>query len=185
MALTILFVGIIYFMKSEGEVASLPENIDAIKVKASAPARLERRPQAVVVPQEQPRSEIVPTDEFVDSPELIASEEPNLEHVEQFDDLEDGWNKELKEMLLRLEPIDGEEIHKNYVSEQESYQAEMESLLNEKQQKTTPEATLEMDDLITQLDEKHQARLKDILGAHYEAVKDGLENFMREAHPEE
>jgi hypothetical protein len=187
MALTILFIGIIYFMKEEVEVATIPEKVDSIKIKNSAPKRIiERRPVSEIITHET----IIPETDSEEiseerTTEVAASEEPaDLEHVEQFNDLEEGWNNELKEMLMRLEPLDGEEIHKNYVSEQASYQAEMESLLSEKQQKTSPEATIEMDELINQLDEKHQSRLKDILGAHYEAVKDGLESFMREAHPE-
>lgn len=185
MALTILFIGIIYFMKEEVEVATIPEKIDSIEVKSSAPKRIERRPLSEVVAQEtidtDAETEVISEERAT---EIQVSESPDLEHVEQFEDLEEGWNNELKEMLMRLEPVDGEEIHKNYVSEQASYQAEMESLLSEKQQKTTPEATFEVDELINQLDEKHQSRLKEILGAHYEAVKDGLETFMRDAHPE-
>ena len=52
--------------------------------------------------------------------------------------------------------------------------------MSEKQQKTGEEG-LEIDQMIAQLDEKHQAKLKDILGAHYEAVRDHYDQYMESA----
>lgn len=190
--LTILFVGSYYFLTKEEE--KIVPQIDAVKLKMGAPDRdrIER-----ILTVEKPiltaeeaalTSGDFPEDKPLES-EPEVSENPehgDLEHVEevQLNDLEEGWNNELKEMLSRLEPAEGEEIHKSYLSEQESYQAELDALMNEKQQKTTEEASLEVDQLISQLDQRHQEKLKEIFGAHYEAVRDGYESFMDSAEPE-
>jgi hypothetical protein len=188
--LTILFAGTFYFFKQDKKVVETVkgDSIDSIKVKISAPNRIVRAPsQTESLPESESAVELG-NDETGDhegsdlKPELTSTEE----HVEevQWTDLEEGWSTELKEMLTRLEPAEGEMIHKTYMQEQESYQAELDSLMNEKQQKATPEGTMEVDQLIGQLDDKHQARLKEVLGAHYEAVRDGYDNYMEQSQPE-
>ncbi len=112
-----------------------------------------------------------------------GGEVDEMEGVE-WTDLEEGWSAELKGLLNRLEPADGDEIYKTYMKEQEVYQAELDALINEKHQKTSRDAALEIDQLISQLDSKHQDRLKDILGAHYEAVRDQYQQYL-ESRPEE
>lgn len=175
LVLTLLFAAPVYFFTHEKEVAK-PE-IDSIRLKLSGPDRTERiltvkEPVAVPEGSSEEATEI--------EPEIGDSVETDLEHVEEVElsDIEEGWNNELKDMLNRLEPADGESIHKAYLSEQETYQAELDALLNEKQQKTTDEAALEVEHMIGQLDVKHQEKLKEILGAHYEAVRDHYEDFM-------
>jgi hypothetical protein len=185
--LTILFAGIFIFFNQEDKI-SYSDKSDSLKVKVSAPRRFER-----VLPDSTPEAPASAVEEIELNAEVLTAEtrdvvDPgDVEHVEEFQwtDLEEGWNNELKEMLLRLEPAEGEAIHKSYLLEQESYQAELESLMNEKQQKTTPEATIEVDNLIDQLDEKHQTKLKELLGAHYEAVRDGYESYMEQAQPDQ
>jgi hypothetical protein len=174
--LTILLATPVYFLTHEEEVHK-PE-IDSIRLKVSGPDRSER---ILTVKEPVPVAEGAATEEVSEvKPEISDSVESDLEHVEEVElsDIEEGWNNELKDMLGRLEPAEGESIHKSYVSEQESYQTELDALLNEKQQKTTDEAALEIEHLIGQLDAKHQEKLKDILGAHYEAVRDHYEDFM-------
>lgn len=173
--LTILLAAPVYLYTHENEVVK-PE-IDSIRLKVSGPDRTER---ILTVKEPVPVAEGA-ADEATDvAPEISDSVESDLEHVEEVElsDIEEGWNNELKDMLGRLEPAEGEAIHKSYLSEQESYQAELDALLNEKQQKTTDEAALEIEHLIGQLDVKHQEKLKEILGAHYEAVRDHYEDFM-------
>lgn len=182
--LTILFVAPYYYFTHEEEVIK-PE-IDSIKVKLSGPDRTERiltvAPTPVV--EEAAREEEAPEEVI---PEVADSVETDLEHVQEVElsDIEEGWNTELKDMLNRLEPMEGEGIHKSYLAEQESYQAELDALLNEKQQKTTDDAALEVEHLIGQLDSRHQEKLKEILGAHYEAVRDHYEDFMDAAPADE
>lgn len=192
--LTILFVSSFYYF-SAGDKTKSPQ-IDSVKLKMGAPERAEERILTVEKPQKIPAS-ITPeaasaseSDEERGSEVSSTQEDENvnedLEHVQevQWTELEEGWNNELKEMLSRLEPREGEAMHSSYLSEQESYQAELDSLLNEKQQKSSYEAGREIDQLISQLDYKHQEKLKNILGAHYEAVRDHYEYFM-DAPPEE
>jgi hypothetical protein len=184
--LSILFAGSYYFLTKE-DAKILPE-IDSVKLKMSANDhdRVERI-LTVDKPKLSPEEAAGASEEVIlDKPvgEVSSGAEyADLEHVEevQLNDLEEGWNNELKEMLTRLEPAEGETIHKSYLSEQESYQAELDALMSEKQQKTTEEASLEVEQLIGQLDQKHQDKLKEIFGAHYEAVRDGYEHYMDSA----
>lgn len=188
--LSLLFAGSYYFLtKEEKTVTRQVDSIDSIKLKMSATDR-DRVERILTVdkPKMAPTEAPAQGDDSVseDKPEGEVSsgaEQGDLEHVEevQLNDIEEGWNSELKEMLNRLEPAEGENIHKSYLSEQESYQAEMDALMSEKQQKTTEEASLEVDQLISQLDQKHQDKLKEIFGAHYEAVRDGYESYMENA----
>lgn len=186
--LTILFTGSYYFLTKEDKVIT-PE-IDQIKLKMGAPER-DHVERILTIPKQKEvkiEAEVAETPvEENDRSFVSSSEEGDLEHVEevQLTDLEAGWNNELKDMLLRLEPAEGEEIHRSYIAEQEAYQAELDALMNEKQQKTTDEAIQEVEQLISQLDHKHQDRLKEIFGAHYEAVRDGYESYMDSATPEE
>lgn len=191
--LTILFVSSFYYL-SAGDKTKSPQ-IDSVKLKMGAPERAEERILTVEKVEKAPPapSEASSSSEAAEESESETSSAQedetvteDLEHVQevQWTELEEGWNNELKEMLGRLEPREGESMHTAYLSEQESYQAELDSLLNEKQQKSSYEAGREIDQLISQLEYKHQEKLKSILGAHYEAVRDHYEYFM-EAPPEE
>ncbi len=190
--LTILFVAPVYYYQTRDNTP-VPE-IDSIKVKASAPDRVERIltvDNPVLNQEESSSTEVSASDGDQESEEEVTDEEssensrePAVESV-QLNDLEEGWNNELKNMLLRLEPADGEDIHKTYLDEQDSYQAQLDALMNEKHQKTSEEAAAEIDQLIYQLDQKHQDRMKEILGAHYEAVRDYYEEYMDSVRPEE
>lgn len=178
-----------YFSQEESPVSS---QVDQVKLKLGAPNRIEDDRMLTSTPEdteteEMPASEDEAISDEEPQPEAVPSEDTDVRQEEevQLNDLEEGWNKELKEMLNRLEPADGEEIHKAYVQEQENYQAELDALLNEKSQKTTDEAVHEIEQLVAQLDQKHQERLKDVLGAHYEAVRDGYEAYMDSASTEQ
>lgn len=191
-ALSILIAGSYYFLtKEETKVSGRQvDSIDSIKVKMAANDR-DRVERILTVDKpklnpDEAGSSVSSPDESSEEPQGEVSsgaEYGDLEHVEevQLNDLEEGWNTELKEMLGRLEPAEGENIHKAYLSEQESYQAELDALMSEKQQKTTEEASQEVEQLIGQLDQKHQEKLKEIFGAHYEAVRDGYESYMDSA----
>lgn len=185
--LSILICGSYYFLTKE-ESKILPE-IDSVKLKMAANDR-DRVERILTVdkpklsPEEVAAAGVPENTEDKPMGEVSSGAEyGDLEHVEevQLNDLEEGWNNELKEMLGRLEPAEGENIHKSYLSEQESYQAELDALMSEKQQKTTEEASQEVEQLIGQLDQKHQDKLKEIFGAHYEAVRDGYETYMDSA----
>jgi hypothetical protein len=189
-ALTILFIsGLYYFGTQESE--ETPQ-IDAIKTKMSAPERQEA-PVRVVTPVRVKKVEpevAKPAEERFEpeypDEELRAPAFSDIHHDSDTEDapevsvgnLEEGWNTELKSMLSRLEPLDGENIHQSYMQAQENYQSEMMALMEEKQQKTTKEEMLEMDYIMSEVDVKHQEKLKEIFGAHYEAVRDHYDYFM-------
>jgi hypothetical protein len=186
--LTLLVAGTIYYFRQSDSVDA-PKSISSVRSKMKKNFKNDIREPAspkkiVPVPQEV---NIVQIDTEDEVKTLVSSaHEPTDVPVQEFQwsQIEEGWNRELKEMLLRLEPVDGEEMHKTYLQEQEAYQAELDGLLNEKQQKSTPEALTEIEQLIVSLDEKHQSRLREVLGAHYEAVRDGYEAYMDQAGAE-
>jgi t-SNARE complex subunit (syntaxin) len=60
----------------------------------------------------------------------------------------------------------------------------LDNLMSDKNLKTSKEAELEVDQLITQLDQKHQERLKEILGTHYEAIRDQYEEYLESSQRE-
>ena len=182
--LTILFISGFYYF-SPRETKKLPE-IDSIRLKMGAPDRAERiltveKTPALAIANEDSGSVQAPpadreTEEVVGA---TPAQEDDQEHVEtvHWTELEEGWNHELKEMITRLEPVEGENMHKAYLAEQESYQAEMDSLMNEGHQDTT-HSSYEIEQLMTQLEYKHQEKLKSIFGPHYESVRDHYEYFM-------
>lgn len=187
--LTLILMSSFYYL-NRSQSPEAP-SIDSIKVKISAPDRVERIltvEDPVIVSAEEAQM-LQETEEEV--PEQGAEEVSNvvsdLEHVEdvQINDLEEGWSNELKEMLSRLEPMEGETIHTSYLQELESYQTELNVLLDEKHQKENPEEAQEIEYMIGQLDLRHQERLRDIFGAHYEAVRDHYEYFMETASGQE
>lgn len=177
--LTLLIVGPYYYF-SPSEQKDMPQ-IDAVKLKMGAPERTER----ILTIKEEP----VPPSETDDNssetetheaPTSVKREETDSEHFEEvgINDLEESWRTELKSMLNRLEPMDGDSMHRAYLEEQESYQAQLDALMNDRQQKTTDDEVMEVDHLISQVELKHQERMVEILGAHYEAVRDHYQYFM-------
>lgn len=175
--LTLLFLTPLYFFNRE-EKTSVPE-IDSIKVKISAPDREERLLTTDKPLQPQTHSVNREITAVQSTPE-VSSTFSDIEQTNEVElrDLEADWNSELKEMLLRLEPMDGEEIHRSYLQEQENYQTELNALLDEKQQKTDEQEIVEIEYMIGQLDFLHQEKLKEILGAHYDAIRDHYDYFM-------
>lgn len=187
--LTILFFsGFYYFSQDEKspEVAAKAVG-DSIKVKSAAPDRVERilTVSKKVEVKPEPVEEATPTAEDVGREISAVEEEPEYdEHMDQVEEipvteLDQAWNGELKDVLSRLEPMDGDQIHKAYLSEIESYRAEMDALMNEKQTKATQEEALEVDQMMSQLDLRHEDNLREIFGAHYDAVRDHYQEYMQ------
>ena len=178
---TILFLTPLYFLNRE-EVPS--GEVDSLKIKVSAPDRAERIltvEKPVAGDPEEP-AQVPPQSEMIQSlnpdTEVPVDTETDESEEVQISDLEEAWSGELKQMLNRLEPLEGDAIHKAYQEEQESYQVTLESLMSDKQLKSSKEAGQEMEQLINQLEVKHQEKLKSILGAHYEAVRDHYDDYL-------
>ncbi len=189
LSLTILFFSAIYYLNQEPTVSD--SNADTLVIKQSAPDRAERI-LTVDKPKLLPESDEVVSDlqesatsKEEDSEEATDNEE-NLDGAEeiQISEIEEGWNSELKSVLNRLEPVEGDTIHKSYLEEQQNYQSMLDNLMSDKDLKTSNEAELEVDKLITQLDQKHQERLKEILGTHYEAIRDQYEEYLESSQRE-
>lgn len=190
LTLTILFViSFYYFWPREEKTAAITlPKIDSVKLKMGAPNRAERiltvEPKKV---EEVPVAEATPeVNESERTPALDVSATEETEEVEQVEEVawtesESAWNTELKDILYRLEPQEGENLHKAYIGERESFLSEIENLMNEKQQKSSPDAVQEIEQMITGLEEKHEAKLKEILGSNYEAVRDQYDSYMENA----
>lgn len=175
--LTILFVAPLYYFNQDEKVSSSEVSIDSVKVKMGAPKReVETVKAPTRTPSQEPKPQVIENSE--NQVGHVEEEEPSHFQELSSNDLEADWNVELKDMLSRLEPAESEQIYKTYISQMESYQAELDSLLNEKEQKSTDEETIEIEQSIAQLDQNHQNRLKEILGAHYEAVRDHYSDFV-------
>jgi len=183
--LTILFLAPLYYFNQEDMASSTEINIDSVKVKMGAPKRAEESVKAAPVRTPSQENIVEETENSDVQVGHVEEEDPN--HFQELSpsDQEADWNAELKDMLSRLEPAESEQIYKTYMSQMESYQAELDSLLNEKEQKTTDEETIEIEQSIAQLDQNHQNRLKEILGAHYEAVRDHYSDFVEASQYED
>jgi hypothetical protein len=189
----LLFAPLYYFSRN---TVTTEAEVDTIGLKASAPDRIERiltvEPTVKSRPSPDDISEVSTTVEEESDEESSDSEEDRApavaaEDVEEvhMGDLEEGWNGELKQILNRLEPAAGDEIHQAYLQEQENYRVMVDGLMSEKSDKTSKEASLEIEQMIQQIDHNHQERLKEILGPHYEAVRDSYDEYMESVSQEE
>jgi|GEM_PF-1621723 hypothetical protein len=188
LTLTILFFSAIYYLNKGPEDTN--SNADTLVLKQSAPDRAERiltvdKPK-VLPDSEEVVSDLQQNDTQDETEEEVSDSDEEMDRAEevQISEIEEGWNSELKSVLNRLEPVEGDSIHKTYLEEQQNYQNMLDNLMNEKGLKTSNEATLEVDQLITQLDQKHQERLKEILGTHYEAIRDQYEEYIENSQRE-
>lgn len=190
LTLTILFFASFYYFwpREEKATAIVLPKIDSIKLKMGAPNRAERiltvgPKKEEAAPVAEASSEAVETER---APAVEVSSTEETEEVEEIEEVawsesESAWNNELKDILYRLEPQEGENLHKAYIGERESFLSEIDNLMNEKQQKSSPDAVQEIEQMISGLEEKHEAKLKDILGANYEAVREQYDSYMENA----
>ncbi len=188
LTLTILFFSAIYYLNKGPEDTN--SNADTLVLKQSAPDRAERiltvdKPK-VLPDSEEVVSDLQQNDTQDENEEEFSDSDEEMDRAEevQISEIEEGWNSELKSVLNRLEPVEGDSIHKTYLEEQQNYQNMLDNLMNEKGLKTSNEASLEVDQMITQLDQKHQEKLKEILGTHYEAIRDQYEEYIENSQRE-
>lgn len=180
--LTALFIAPVYYFYQKEDVPKNSQRIDMVRVKMAGP----RRPAVTKVtpaPQEERVQEEV--EEQRAPLETQSFSEEIIPQDVTYSDIEEGWSEALLEFLDRVEPEDAQKIHKAYLAEQEAYQAETDALLNEKHQKITFEEVQELEQAIIYLEEAHQGALREILGAHYEAVRDHYEYYMDSVEFEE
>lgn len=130
-------------------------DLDEIKVKISAPVRVEKKRVHRHV------SSVRVMDQESDTPSKVADDliEANIE-------VEQGWEKTLRARLVELDPAVGEEIFNQYKQEKDKYARKLESLVREYQESE------QLDHLIDELDFSYQQRLQDIFGPYFEDLRE-------------
>lgn len=147
-------------------------NIDAVRVKASAPAR-SKAPARPAVPAKAPIARPIIEKEEVERPQLYEESAPSISatrepgHVEEIPlhDAEKEWQGQLRETLSMMDPRHGEAMFSAYVNEKSSYQAELDELIR------THQKSYDLEYLIEDLEFKHEEKLQQILGSYYEELK--------------
>jgi hypothetical protein len=102
---------------------------------------------------------------------VVEEQAPLIESVSIADnEIEEEWHQELKNLMIRLEPEEGEAMFDAYVKEVSAHKAELAALSGE---------GVEMsDELLNEINRKSEARLDEILGTHSEEVNQFLGEFV-------
>jgi hypothetical protein len=176
--LTTVFFFALYQLAPRQEVLVAPK-LDQIKLKISAPARVDRlltAPQAVSTKSALQNTEnaLAPesSEDSNEESENLYAENDQIEEVAVGVDPEKGWEIELKNSLNSLEPESGEEIFSAYVSLTESYQSELDDLIKNNQKNP------DLEELIDDLENKHEEKIKEIFGRHYEELKNRQSEYQ-------
>lgn len=184
MTLFILIAAIFYYYVTpqRGMVS-----IDAVKLKMSSI----QKPKSTIRKAQTPTFEKMEVTDF--ETETVSDSAVSFVSDEEQDDVDDdraetehtdpgagdpsaAWHAELKDLLVRLEPEDGETLFNAYMSERENFQAELDALFQEKNKGGRGVAG-EFDGIISQLEKKHEEKLKELLGGHYEEVSQRQADF--------
>ncbi len=181
--LFILALSAVYYFYPEKKSTS--SQLDSIKVKMSAIRRANfektlpkpSREIAFVEPESESLSE-APEPEIDENNEGAAPEEVLATGASIVPDIEGGWKQELKDLLTRLEPEEGESIYNAYSEEVDNYNAETESLQKEKDLATSDAALTKFDAILTEVDQEHDEKLKQILGPHFDEVTNAQHEYM-------
>ncbi|WP_408096002.1 hypothetical protein ACJVC5_13245 [Peredibacter sp. HCB2-198] len=189
--LAVLFFSSFYYFWPKEKTVFKPRltKVDSIDVIMSGTAKrvltAEPKKQLVAEPVAPAETQAIVETERSPALDVSLAEEDALEQVEEvaWSETEAVWNNELKEILYRLEPQESENMHKAYISERETFLSEIENLLNEKQQKTSPDAIQEIEQMISGMEQKHEEKIKEIFGAHYEAVREQYDAYMENSSP--
>lgn len=180
LVLSILALISIYAFSPKSEVI---HQTDAVEFKQSAPRRKHVSGRKIQIPEED-KVELVESDESDPSSDgetdiSSTADSAEVEHVEDApaDDHEKNWQDELSQVIVNLEPEYGEEMFNAYVSERNGYQTSLDELIqgNQKNQ--------DLEYLIGELETKHDDRVKEIFGRHYEEIKDHQSKFLDSETP--
>lgn len=128
-------------------------NLDEIRVKISAPKRVENNHKRCHIVRMPAVEEVEVTKTAQDLMETNVA-------------IEESWEKGLQSRLLELDPVFGEEIFNAYKQEKDRYSRELETVVKEHQESE------ELDHLIDELDMAHQQKLQDIFGPYFEDLRD-------------
>lgn len=191
--LTALILAPLYYLNRDNKMSVPLFGSDEVAVKSAAPKRpvFERNaPKKAAIEQEVKESFFVPPAKGSEEQdehfgELAESLDLEQQRAPALHDLEAGWQAALLDFLTRLEPADAHQIHEQYLAQQDAYQAEFEAIMAEKQQKVSDAQAFQTEEALSYLEEVHEQKLQDILGAHYEAVRDYYEGYMDSVEVEE
>ncbi len=155
--------------------------IDSIKTKLSAIQNSRPLQKQMALTQIQSKNNDETSDAEVE-PEISSNEDEAEIQVAQasdssvpWEELQKGWENDLKDTLIRLEPEDGEVIFNAYLQEKENHQTELDNLFQDKsagvdKTRAPSDVPSDFDQMVGQVDQKHQERLKEILGAHFDEI---------------
>lgn len=180
--LSILFLGALYYLLP---VDSQHVHYDQVKVKLSAPQNaVAKVPRPLTSPRQlistaHSAAELSAeeVDEEVDE-EAPMAKEPKRERLE-------GWQRDIRDYLIKAEPQDGEEIFSQYLAEKAAFRTEQREAVEERESiyrdedgqlsdllyQKNQEIIQDYDLYLEQIAHKHDERLRQILGAYYEEVK--------------
>lgn len=177
--LCIISAGFIYQILPQPEGVT---QIDQIKTKMAAarsrPSDLRPAVHRITAGfQESSESEVSTVSESAVTEDL-GPDSASLAHTDEipWEDLKAGWRTDLKEFLIETDPDNGEEIFNAYMEESDSFEAEIDALSKEAD-KAGKEAKQDFENLIGQLEVRHEEKLKEILGNYYSDVTDRHQQY--------
>lgn len=108
----------------------------------------------------------------------LQPDETELAHTEEipWEDIKSGWRNDLRDFLIDVDSERGEEIFSAYMEESETFEAEVDALSKEAE-KAGNESKQDFENLIGQLEVRHEERLKEILGNYYSEVTDRHQQY--------
>jgi hypothetical protein len=192
----IIFLSIIMFVflyQYRESNRPLPQ-MDAIKLKLGAPKRIPSliKKEEKLTPSDEVEVSTVEQSPAQEEPKIhdevseedhdLAMETTESEQVdeapsEEVDHQEKSWQEELGQVISQLEPENAEEIFNSYVSERENFQSSLEDLVKNQQKNQ------DLEFLISELENQHEERVKDIFGRHYEEIKEHHTKFLEIESP--
>lgn len=179
--LCLFTAGLVYQILPEPE--ERPE-IDQIRTKmAAARARPDelkpatQRMTAALVDDGIPEREV----HLISDSAVTAELEPDgsqFSHAEEipWEEIKAGWRNDLRDFLIDADTERGEEIYNAYIEESESFEAEVDALAKEAE-KAGKEAKQDFENVIGQLEVRHEEKLKEILGNYYSEVTDRHQQY--------
>lgn len=165
LTLSLVFLSLFYYFWPSQKTQV---EIDAIKVKVSAPERPARSVAMRETISEKGSSPQQRREELAEvEPAISQTPEQNLEHYEEVpvNETEKEWHEQLAETLSILEPQHGPAMFEAFMQEKESFQVELDTLIRNNQK------SYDLEYLIEELEFKHEEKIKEIFGAYYEELK--------------
>jgi BMFP domain-containing protein YqiC len=88
-----------------------------------------------------------------------------------------AWSSEFGHLIQELEPEQADEIFNAYVTERENFQNQLQELVKSEEENS------DLESYISDLENQHEEKLKEILGVHYEVVKEHHTKFLESHSP--